>query len=950
MLVAILVLAREIRRMNGSIRALMAVLLSFGLITGNVFAEKNHQNRRVSIAISGGASKGSYEAGLNWAVVKLMRAAEKLTTLSGGEPRPVELASVAGASAGGINTILTGLAWCSRPASDGGIANSIDDNVFRSIWLRLDINSLLPPKADSESYRSDDAVFSRKDYFAAADDLRKQWEQPAYRDDCRVPLGVTVTRVHPQELMVGELKVQNQRFFIPFELRVTQDGSIAYFFDPADYPTLSDPAMILMPRPRNAPPFSISNERIIEAAVATSAFPTAFGRRRLQYCRLVLRRTSAESEPQPIEVKQSDTDLVCPPGYELDEAEFADGGLFDNLPIGLARTLAEVDARASENPLPVNYFYIDPDRVRYEKPDRLEHTACASANPPEACRIMDFSLFSESTLLLGALGTARRYELYRETTSENWQLNLFQLSYELSDILTEQHPDFECGLEFPYFESPVDCAEATRSAGRLLEIAYGRLRPIISPPYSPERLVEAGVADNCVRSTQVSESESRTVCGIDVRRYRNHLGNALMAIVERAQIDDKRLYVSISRSRQSAHLDRALRVSSRGAPITGTLLSDFGSFLDYKFREYDYYVGVYDSVAVISRQHCGLQYPPKQQPKEFDQCIDLLGEQLYDALDIGSDARGRYVFSRLAEWEFAKHDSLRFSYSPPPPVDRDMQIIHDALARTLEAGERLDDDDENVFFTENTFFEYLKAENFVPTKTAGGEEPLLAQIVADPDRWPTELTRRVTARLVYLERLAADIHAAREPDVDKRESSYTSLMGVTAHLMQSATYKYPAFTFSPSTAPEDWIWRYVIPYEVGVDVVEGDILLTWQPTMALSENNLLNLRASLGFPGGLFRSSSSRNRENYFGLGLGYIRRTGSTTISSFGITPTWYHAWHQPEIGSQDTAGGDIHVSFMKDRLRVGLGTRDVRNFNDDWFLTLGIMDLPGATYWLTR
>jgi len=936
--------------MNGTIRALMAVFLGLGLATGNVFAEQNHQKRRISIAISGGASKGSYEAGLNWAVLKLMREVEKLRTLSGGELHPMEVASVAGASAGGVNTILTGLTWCARPTSDGGIANSIDDNVFRSIWLRLDINALLPAKADSESYLPDDAVLSRKDYFAAAEDLRKQWEQPAYRDDCRVPMGVTVTRIHPQELMVGELEVQNQRFFIPFELRVTEDGSVAYYFDPADYPTLSDPAMILMPRPRSAPPFSISNERIIEAAVATSAFPTAFGRRRLEYCRFAVGRTSAVPEPQPSEAGQADTDLVCPPGYELDEAEFADGGLFDNLPIGLARKLGERNVRASDNPIPVTYIYIDPDRIRFEAPERPDNTACASANPPEACRIMDFSLFSESTLLLGAMGSARRYELYRETTSENWQLNLSQLSYELGAILARQHPDFECGSELPYFEVPLNCAEATRRAGRLLEIAYPRLRPVISPPYSPEHLVREGVADNCVRSTQVPESERRTVCRIYVARYRNHLGKALIAIMERAQIDDKRLYVSISRSHQSIHDDRALRVSSRGAPITGTLLSDFGSFLDYKFREYDYYVGIYDSVVMISHQLCGLPYPPKQQPEEFGQCVDLLGEQLYDALDVGNDTRGRYVFARLAEREFAKHGLLGFSYSPLPPADRDMQIIHDALARTLEAGERLDDDAENIFFTENTFFESLKAESFVPTKTADGEEPLLAQIIVDPDQWPTELTRRVTARLVHLERQAADIHAAREPDPDKRESSYTALMGATAHLMQSATYKYPAFTFSPSTAPGDWVWRYLIPYELGWDLVEGDILVTWQPTMAMSENNLLTLRASLGFAGGLFRSSSNRNRENYFGLGLGYIRRTGSAKISSFGITPTWYHDWNQPEIGDQDTPGGDIHVSFLKDRLRVGLGTRDIRNFGDNWFLTLGVMDLPGATYWLTR
>jgi hypothetical protein len=39
-----------------------------------------------------------------------------------------------------------------------------------------------------------------------------------------------------------------------------------------------------------------------------------------------------------------------------------------------------------------------------------------------------------------------------------------------------------------------------------------------------------------------------------------------------------------------------------------------------------------------------------------------------------------------------------------------------------------------------------------------------------------------------------------------------------------------------------------------------------------------------------------------------------------------------------------------LKDRLRVGLGARDIDDFEDSWFLTVGLTDLPGAIYWLTR
>jgi len=926
---------------------MIAVVASVNLMSESASAENPVEGQRFSLAISGGASKGAYEAGLNWALIKLARESENLQTLNGGQIQPLELASVAGASAGGVNSILTGLTWCSLPEAEGGIASRIDNNVFRDAWFVMDINSLLPPSPDSETYLPGDALFSRRDYLVAANDLLERWRKPAYRPGCRVPMGVTATRVKPQGLTVENIKVQNQRFFIPFELRVQGSNSIGFFFDPADYPKLSDPAMILMPRPRDAPEFSIPDESVIEAAIVTSAFPTAFGRRRLQYCQQELISGTNLSETQS---QKSDSDLVCPDGYQLEEAEFADGGLFDNLPVGLARTLAEENSRNFKNPSPITYFYIDPDRVRYDRPEPPDNIACASDNPPEACSILEFSLFSESSLLVGALGSARKNELYRETTSAQWHHNLSQLSYQLAQIVDDMQTDLDCAKELPYFSKPVGCAEAITRAGRLLEIAYDRIRPEILPPYSADRLVEAGFASNCRRLSADSDSKPRVECHIDIGRYRDQLADALLMIIERGKFDSEKLIARINRSRQSMHDDRVFRVSSRAAPITGTLLGDFGSFLDYKFREYDYYVGVYDAMFMVTRSLCRLQYFPERQAKEFHRCVDQMGEQLYDAMGVSDDPRGRYVFARIAEQESGGDGQFEFLYSPLPPVDRDMQIIHEALEAALDAGEVGTDRSKEFFAVENSFFENLKAEGFIPTETGDGEEPLLTAIIADPDTWSTEMARRFTARLVYLERQAADTFAAREPDPSLQESSYTSLMGVSAYVLQSTTYKYPDFTFSPSTAPEDWLWRYVIPFEAGFDLAEGDVLLTWQPTMALSPKNLLNVRASLGFEGGILRSRSDEVRENYLGLGLGYVRRTGSAGVSSFGFTPTWYHTWSEPEVGKQDTLGGDIFVAFLKDRLRLGLGSRDFSDPSDNWFLILSVTDLPGLTYWLTR
>lgn len=794
-------------------------------------------------------------------------------------------------------------------------------------------------------------MLSRKDFLDAATELRDQWTNPVFRQGCRIPLGVTVTRIEPDILNVGNVEVQNQRYYLPFELRVTADNNIKFFFDPSDYPKLSDPAMILMPRTQNEPAFSIDNQHIVNAAFTTSAFPMAFGRKRLQYCSLMAQDITGKKEPQEQTTTIKDTDLVCPNGYQLAEAEFADGGLFDNLPIGVARTLAEFNKRAQDDPFPLTYMYIDPNRVRYNIPEPKAELACDSADPPDACRTMEFSAASESQLLVGFLGTARRYELYRELTSDAWRLNLSEISYKLGQILKQQEIVLDCQKELPYFDHRLDCTQALVRAGQLLEVAYDRKTPIIDKPYSVEHLRRMGVIGNCKSVNSEMDSQVRTACEFDIRRYRTQLAEAMLSMVEKAELKQTKIYSDIHKSRLSVHNDRILRVSSRGAPITGTLLEDFGSFLDYKFREYDYYVGVYDSVVLVANKLCRLQYSSKHQSTDFHHCFDSVGKQIYNLLGFDTHPKGRYAFARLAQREYGKQQLLHFSYQPMPAVDDDIRIIYQGLEKALAAGE-----------SEKVFFNYLKAEGFVPTSRKDESRsllnklfphdttPLMEQIIDDPDSWATELTRRVTTRLVYLETQAEDIYAAREPDEEKRKSANTEIMGATAFVLQSGTYRYPESTFAPSAAPGHWFWRNLIPYEIGFDFAEGDLLLTWQPTFAISQNNLLGIRGSLGFPGGLFQSSADVVRENFLAVGLDYTRQSTSPYISSYGLTPTWYHAFNQPGNRDRDSIGGDLHVGLLKNRMRIGIGARSFDNTSDTWFITFGITDIPGMLYWLTR
>ncbi|HIP19244.1 MAG TPA: patatin-like phospholipase family protein, partial [Sulfurovum sp.] len=86
-------------------RALLKLSLLLTFFTFDLHAER--EKIHFSMVISGGVSLGAYEAGYNWAVIKVLgklREREKVV-----EP---ELASVAGASAGSINSLLTAMYWC----------------------------------------------------------------------------------------------------------------------------------------------------------------------------------------------------------------------------------------------------------------------------------------------------------------------------------------------------------------------------------------------------------------------------------------------------------------------------------------------------------------------------------------------------------------------------------------------------------------------------------------------------------------------------------------------------------------------------------------------------------------------------------------------------------------------------------------------------------------------
>jgi len=262
------------------------------------------------MVISGGVSLGAYEAGYNWSVIKLLSAiSHKDATLL------PQLRSVSGASAGSINATLTALYWCQK--EDVPLHNTIEDNLFYQTWVNLDIKDLIVKASETENKST---LFTRKALQRKADNIMRHMRRPIFQKNCKVPLGISVTKVTPVIEEVSGIKIKKQHFAVPLTLE-EQGGTMVVKNNPIRSATDSYIAI---------PGIEKDRTKLIDLLFASSAFPGAFQQVKLTY------------------------------SYKgkVDSGYFIDGGAYDNIPLQLAMDLS---------PEASHFLFIDPHHMRKEK-------------------------------------------------------------------------------------------------------------------------------------------------------------------------------------------------------------------------------------------------------------------------------------------------------------------------------------------------------------------------------------------------------------------------------------------------------------------------------------------------------------------------------------------------------------------------------------------------------
>lgn len=366
-----------------------------------------------ALTLSGGVSLGSYEAGLNWALVRVFRAEQQMgEMLLRRKPR---LVGVTGASAGSINALLAAALYCESPES--AARSTVDDNLLRSAWLHVGLDSLLP--ADPRAYRPDDAVLSSAALEPVVTDVRRALFGGgiAFRPGCRLPVGLTVTRVHPLEQDVGGLRVTSQRAVLPLLFNIDAGGKVRFERQPLPHALDATESRLALADFAEMGRVGVHPEVVLQSLLASAAFPVAFRPRILCECATDCGEDSEAPEgvcPGPQSTPL--TGLSCQAhsaaqggrALKICMRRFVDGGVFDNAPIGLALEQSE----AFWNPgalKPLTALFVDPDNRRLQPPKRAEQT--------------DRTLRGAGALaafVADLVGTARNRELSRAAQAGRW--------------------------------------------------------------------------------------------------------------------------------------------------------------------------------------------------------------------------------------------------------------------------------------------------------------------------------------------------------------------------------------------------------------------------------------------------------------------------------------------------------------------------------------------------
>lgn len=807
--------------------SLWTVILGLsGLSSAETKTDKTRKPLPFALTISGGISLGSYEAGVNWALVKYLKQLSTASSTSGvneakeADRRQPNLLAISGASAGSINAVVSAMNWCAvtgkpvmmkqcnkKNAVTTEVVQTVDNNMLREIWVNVDIDTLFP--VDPKKYVDSgpgaptdvlgDGMFARSAFDVSIENIEEMLEQNVFIPGCEVPVTILTTREVPQELSVGKVTVRNQRFVFSLKFVADADGTGHFenFYLEGHDGALGN--VVYLPRTSSTDE-RVSFERLKRLIYASSAFPVAFGKVRLEYC------TDGERGP-----KRED---ICGGNRYLKFANFVDGGMFDNIPLGSADVVAD----AFENKLEMQrekptwdekryFLFISPETRR----SIAEAPSFTLQDKPNT-----FGLTGLLSFLNGALTTSSDYELYTVLNrKDKW-------------------------------------------------------------------------------SPKIDEDE----------------------------------------------LPHKLVTTSRFFPITGAYLGHFGAFLDRPFREFDYYVGVYD--AVINLAEIGCQ-DDQVSLKEKEECEATEVLKIYEMLGLPESKQASSVFITLAGLEHPDYSKVDYSKDGSPwswiadhmPVRTTVYKpfeVEKVMLSLLKAVEMPNDKDDDKFkaFVMHLYENGYKAESKLMKRIIERRNDEVAS-------WYAPAVGRAGNRLQKLQD-------------DECRMDTKACQRIVTGLVAFGAGKYFSYndrwTAGPSSESREDFGFKIIPYELNTDMISGGFSASYLPQFRLDSLSLDLKVTPVGY-------NKFGHDWVWFSQADLYLSKH-SDWYASIGAGPTVNFTWNHAKDYSNLNAGIAAYAELAKTlRFTAGFRSFDDAHFNrNNFYLTVGLVDFPGmiSRIWRAR
>ena len=912
----------------------------------SVFVGTPSPHLQTALTVEGGGTLGAYEGGLTWTLVEVFRKrrawGDTIVAVNAADSLLkrlpiIDFRAAAGASAGSINAFLAANRWCAIDPVD-----SAEQSAFWKAWIPTGLTELMPGKGRVGA-RSEKGVLSRVFLDTTFRTLERALRKAHYDSTCSLTFGAAITRLGRDSLRISpQVHARNQRYAAGFTIKGAPDtGQTPLYLrlPPQSNGRVRLGMLVELPLVQNGD--TIRHAFANDLIKASSGYPLLFEPYKVRYC-----------PPRDTSMTEASSTMACRENSSI-EHYFVDGGVFDNGPLTLAYGLALADS-STVSLEHLHMLFVTPNQRRNtggrwdafgEAPRGLDSAAAERRRE---------GLDALMSVLQTFIPSARQYEMQVAArllpSIQEADNNLSELSIQVRDAnRAAQRSEARASLEH---KMRTDEWIATRALIARLDTLRVRQDSV------RRMLARCRLKLECVNSP----SEDSTALALPEPQLDT---SDLAKTPPTPPLGSDSLLDFIVSTR--GHFNKNLYVTKRWHPLGGDWLLGFGGLIGRPLREYDFYVGIYDAFALMSEKMLCFDSPGPA-------CSDTSLARLITDPPIALSGTARLVLRQLYDVEFSNRPDLprlagspgtqrervliaivkamadRMTTTPLPhtyceqhgPIERfecgqGMDFVLDRLRKTPKFIESINNPPQICYQQKTEEANCTTDERF--TEFVGNPRAALNHLV-------TEILYRVTTTT---------------PDSSGLQVPLTMASAMYYSTNERARRGWDRGSVS---LPIGLRWRQQIlftalPSSVGAYISVRGWYAEWALRSHINANFTVGGTVRTVWESGFIRSSPiARGRHLVPSVRAEWKPGGGvAPWISTLGVDGSYWTDWYIDQfLGDRNHKAWSIGVTsaLLMEKLRISWQTRPgkyrVTTTKKPWFVTVGLGDVSGSLYWISR